>query len=72
MPISHKHLLEKYIDHITQFTGIDCVQVILKDEVRKIAIGRLLDGESNVVFTPAEVEFFERTQRMLDSESDGV
>ena len=54
MPISHKHLLEKYIDHVTQCESIDFVTH--------------RSGYSDVEFTSEEVEFFERTQRMLDGD----
>lgn len=66
MPISHKHLLEKYIDHVTRFTGIDFVQPLLEDDLREILRH---GGHSDVEFTSEEVEFFERTQRMLDGET---
>ena len=65
MPISHKHLLEKYIDHVTQREGIDLVTY------GKTPTGAML-AHSNVEFTSEEVEFFKRTRRMLDIESDGV
>ncbi len=54
MPVSHKHLLEKYIDHVTQCGGIDFV---IKPS-----------GHSDVEFTSDEVEFFHRTHRMLDED----
>lgn len=61
MPISHKHLLEKYIDHVTRCEGMDFVT-----HAHALHVYR-----SDVKFTADEVEFFERTQRMLDAGQTG-